>query len=65
MARFAAVIASEMGANPKIAKRGGFLHDLGKSIDHEMEGTHVELGVMLLKKLRKQVTVIHCVEAHH
>lgn len=65
VAELAAIIASEMGANVKIAKRGGLLHDIGKSIDHEMEGTHVELGVKLLKKYKESEAVIHCCEAHH
>lgn len=65
VASFAAILASEMGADVKIAKRGGLLHDIGKSIDHELEGTHVELGVKLIKKYKENAQVIHCVEAHH
>lgn len=59
------LIASEVGANVKIAKRGGLLHDLGKALDHEMEGTHVALGVEMAKKYKESPEVIHCIEAHH
>lgn len=61
----AGLLASEMGANVKIAKRGGLLHDLGKALDHEMEGTHVQIGVDLAKKYGESEAVIHCIEAHH
>lgn len=61
----AGLIAAEVGANVKIAKRGGLLHDIGKALDHEMEGTHVALGVELAKKYKESPEVIHCIEAHH
>ena len=61
----AGLIAAEVGANIKIAKRGGLLHDIGKALDHEMEGTHVALGVELAKKYKESPEVIHCIEAHH
>lgn len=59
------LIASELGADVAIAKRAGLLHDIGKSLDHEHEGTHVSLGVALIKKYRESDIVINAVEAHH
>lgn len=59
------MIAADLGADVKIAKRGGLLHDLGKAIDHEMEGPHVDLGVMMARKYKESKEVIHCIEAHH
>jgi len=64
-ALLAGMIASEIGANATIAKRGGFLHDIGKALDHEVEGTHVTIGVDLAKKYKESPEVIHCIEAHH
>ena len=61
----AGLLAGEIGANVKIAKRGGLLHDLGKALDHEQEGTHVSLGVELAKKYKESPEVIHCIQAHH
>ena len=61
----AGLMASEIGADVKIAKRGGLLHDIGKAIDHESEGTHVTIGVDLAKKYGEGEPVIHCIEAHH
>ncbi len=61
----AGLLASEMGANVKIAKRGGLLHDIGKALDHELEGTHVQIGVELAKKCGENDAVVHCIEAHH
>lgn len=61
----AGLLASEMGANVKIAKRGGLLHDIGKALDHELEGTHVQIGMDLAKKYGENEAVIHCIEAHH
>ncbi len=65
VANFAGMLAEEVGANVKIAKRGGLLHDLGKAIDHEIEAPHVELGVKVAKKYKESKEVIHCIEAHH
>ncbi|MDO5716694.1 MAG: ribonuclease Y [Tissierellia bacterium] len=63
--QLAGLMAEELGANVKIAKRGALLHDIGKSIDREMEGTHVELGVNLARRYKEPKEVIHCIEAHH
>ena len=59
------LLAAELGADVKVAKRGGLLHDLGKALDHEQEGTHVSIGVELAKKYKESPAVIHCIEAHH
>lgn len=64
-ARIAGLLASELKADVKICKAGGFLHDIGKALDRESEGTHVQLGVELLKRLNVNPRVIHCVESHH
>ena len=65
VAHMAGMLAADIGADIKIAKRGGLLHDIGKAIDHEMEGNHVELGVQMAKKYKEKREVIHCIEAHH
>lgn len=59
------LLAAEVGANVQIAKRGGLLHDIGKSIDHETEGTHITIGVDLATKYKESKEVIHCIAAHH
>ena len=61
----AGLLAAEVGADIKIAKRGGLLHDIGKALDQEVEGTHVQIGVDLAKKYKENPAVIHCIEAHH
>ena len=61
----AGIMADELGFNGRIARRAGLLHDIGKAIDHEVEGPHVQLGVDLLKKYKENSDVIHAVEAHH
>ena len=61
----AGLIATELGANVNVAKRGGFLHDIGKALDHEIEGTHVKIGVDLARKYKENEEVVHCIEAHH
>ena len=61
----AGLIATELGADANIAKRGGLLHDIGKALDHEIEGTHVQIGVDLATKYKENPAVIRCIEAHH
>lgn len=61
----AGLLAAELGANVKIAKRGALLHDIGKALDHEQEGTHISIGVDLAKKYKESPEVIHCIHAHH
>ena len=65
VAHLAGLMAAELDANVKIAKRAGLLHDIGKSIDHEVEGNHVEIGVNVLRKYKENKAIIHAVEAHH
>ena len=65
VAYIAAFMAHELGANVKIAKRAALLHDIGKAIDKEVEGTHVEIGVDLLRRFGESEEVIHAVQAHH
>ena len=59
------LLAGEIGADVRAAKRAGLLHDIGKSVDHEMEGTHVQIGVDLCRKYKESALIINAVEAHH
>jgi len=61
----AGIMAAELGANVQLCKRGGLLHDLGKALDHEIEGTHVSIGVDVAKKYKESKEVVHCIAAHH
>lgn len=65
VAHIATMLANELGADATVAKRSGLLHDIGKSIDWEMEGSHVTIGVQQLRRCKEKEEVIHAVEAHH
>lgn len=64
-AHIAAMIAAEIGADVEVARAGGFLHDLGKAVDHEVEGTHALIGAEIARRYRVKEPVAHCIEAHH
>ena len=65
VSNLARIMAEELGLDPKIARRAGLLHDIGKALDHDMEGTHVEIGVDVLKKYKENDIIINAVQAHH
>ena len=65
VSHLAGIMASEIGANVSIAKRAGLLHDIGKAVDHEVEGSHAQIGADLAKKYRENNQIIHAIQAHH
>jgi len=65
VSQLSGLLASELGVDVRLAKRAGLLHDIGKSVDHDMEGTHVQLGTDLCKKYKESATVLNAVESHH
>ena len=65
VSNLARIMAEELGLDPKLARRAGLLHDIGKALDHDMEGTHVEIGVDVLKKYKESDVIINAVQAHH
>ncbi|MEP6476406.1 MAG: ribonuclease Y [Actinomycetota bacterium] len=64
-AHVAAAIASEIGVEPSITKRGAFLHDIGKAVTHEVEGSHAIIGAEIARRLKEEPEVVHCIESHH
>lgn len=65
VSHLAGLMATELGVNVQLAKRAGLLHDIGKAVDHEVEGTHNQIGADLAKKYRENNQVVHCILAHH
>ena len=65
VAHVAGIMAAEMGIDPAIAKRAGLLHDIGKSIDHEVEGSHVDIGANVARKYKESDEIVHAIMAHH
>lgn len=64
-AHLAAALAAELGLDPTVAKRGAFLHDIGKAVTHEIEGSHAIIGAEIARRLKEPPEVVHCIESHH
>ena len=64
-AHIASALASELGVDPTIAKRGAFLHDIGKAVTHEVEGSHAIIGAEIARRMKEEPEVVHCIESHH
>ncbi len=65
VAFLAGIMASELGIDPEVARRAGLLHDIGKAVDHEIEGSHIEIGVDIARKYKESEAIVHAIHAHH
>jgi ribonuclease Y len=64
-AHIASALAAELGVDPTLAKRGAFLHDIGKAVTHEVEGSHAIIGAEIARRMKEVDDVVHCIESHH